>query len=360
MVPNEGSCAEVALPSERRRHISAREGLIDGGAAASDSRRRAHASITEGAALNQQKMYFPLGFPIRIVTNHASVLAAADQSWSKFMPAFDRTPLEILIEVLPDPIGMRVMPPAPTCTIKGGLIVQEADEHNFVIADLHAGWAVGRVSELTARSHSYFCYHLLEGTVLSMLATLHCVPLHAACVQIAGKGVLICGNSGDGKSTLAFAGARAGWTYVSDDATYLPIERRDRMVVGNCHKVRFRPSAAQLFPELSGRRITPRAAGKPSIEVPTSEWHDLACANSTVIDAIVFLNRGSDDEQQLIPRQASSVCDWFKQHIIPSPEFGPMQEATLARLLKANVFELRYRDLPWGIARLQQLAENGI
>jgi hypothetical protein len=316
---------------------------------------------TQRAGLKLEKMYFPLGFPVRIVTNHASVLAAADRSWSSFMPVFHRPPLEILVEVREGPVAIPLLPPAPRYSLKENLMVQEADAQNFIVADLRLGRAVGRVTEMTARCLSYFRYHFLEGTALAMLATLHCVPIHGACVRVAGKGILICGDSGDGKSTLAFAGARAGWTYVSDDATYLPIERNDRLVVGNCHQIRFRPSAAQLFPELTRRRITPRASGKPSIEVPTSEWPDILCANAAFIDSIVFLNRRSADEQRLIPLRASTVWGWFKQHlIILRSESSVAQEAALARLLTASVFELRYRDLPWGIDRLQQLAVNGV
>jgi hypothetical protein len=319
----------------------------------------AYPDVTQRASLKLEMMYFPLGFPVRIVTNYASVLAAADRSWSSFMPVFHRAPLEILVEVRQNPVAIPLLPPAPKYSLKGHLMLQEADAHNFIVADLRVGRAIGRVTEMTARSLSYLRYHFLEGTALAMLATLHCIPIHGACVRIAGKGILICGDSGDGKSTLSFAGARAGWTYVSDDVTYLPIERNDRLVVGNCYQVRFRPSAAQLFPELARRRITPRASGKPSIEVSTSEWPDISCANAASVDAIVFLNRRSADEQQLLPLQASTVWEWFKQHLILRDDSSEIQEAALARLLTASLFELRYRDLPWGIDRLQRLAENG-
>ncbi len=319
----------------------------------------ANPGVHQRGSLMLERMYFPLGFPVRIVTNHARVLAAADRSWSSFEPVFHHPPLEILVDVSQDSAAIPLLPPAPKYRLRGNLIVQEADANNFIIADLQVGRAMGRVTEMTAHCLSYFRYHFLEGTALSMLATLHCVPIHGACVRVAGKGMLICGDSGDGKSTLAFAGARAGWTYISDDAAYLPIERNDRLVVGNCHQVRFRPSAAQIFPELAGRPITPRASGKPSIEVSTSEWPDLSCAGAASIDAIVFLNRRTLDEQQLVPLQASAVWDWFQQHFICTSESSTAQEVALARLLTAPLFELRYRDLPWGVDRLHQLAESG-
>jgi len=185
------------------------------------------------------------------------------------------------------------------------------------------------------------------------------LPVHGACVSAAGKGVLLCGDSGEGKSTLAYAGARSGWTYVSDDATYIPMNRADRLATGNCAQIRFRPSGVALFPELAGKPITPRAAGKPSIEVRTSEWPEIATASTTSVDYILFLNRGFADPQELVPLQTSSVLPWFKQHLLSPPDTRVKQEQTLERLLSAAVFELRYHDVGWAIDRINELAKKG-
>ncbi len=64
--------------------------------------------------------------------------------------------------------------------------------------------------------------------------------------------VMLCGDSGAGKTTLSYACARAGWTYICDDASYLLNSGTDRTVMGTCNQVRFRPPAVELFPELLG------------------------------------------------------------------------------------------------------------
>jgi hypothetical protein len=309
--------------------------------------------------LHFEAMHFPLGFPVRVLSNSADVLAAAHESWSAFHPVFHRGPLEILFDVKPGNGTSATLPPAPAHMQKESLLVQVADIDNFFIADLKQGRAMCRVTKATTASSKYFRYHFMEAAALCMLSALRAVAVHSACVRIGGKGVLLCGESGDGKSTLAFAGSRTGWTYVTDDATYVPLDRDDRLVVGNCNQVRFRPSAAEIFPELAGRAMTPRAAGKPSIEVRTSEWPDLAVANSAFVDHIVFLNRNWVDAQELVPVRMSSVWPWFSQSLLSTGESRLAQERALTRLLGAGIYELRYRDLGWAIERLNQLAVTG-
>lgn len=309
--------------------------------------------------LNCEKIYFPLGYPVRVVCNSHRVLEAADQSWGHFQAKFHGEPLEFQLEVRSGAEPNEGFPPTPAHMLHGSLLLEIADTDNFFIADLKRGRAMGRVTPAAVAGARYLRYFFLEAAALCMISTTRAVAVHAACMQTGGKGVLLCGDSGEGKSTLAYAGARAGWTYVSDDATYIPMDRDDRLAMGNCTKIRFRPSGAVLFPELAGRPVTPRAAGKPSIEVQTSEWPELKTANSTQVDHIVFLNRRYADTQELVSLRTSTVLPWFTQHLISPPEKRPAQEATLSRLLSAEVFEIRYRDLGWAIDRINELARKG-
>jgi hypothetical protein len=306
-----------------------------------------------------EAVFFPLGFPLRVVSNSLEILAAAEQSWGCFPPAFSNEPFELRIGVSRNDDSDMTVPPAPLHSFNGDLLVNAADTDNFCITDLKKGRAVGWVSKITASSTSYLRYHILEAAALSMIATLRAVALHGACVRSGKSGVLLCGDSGAGKSSLSFAGARAGWTFVCDDSSYLVLDRDDRLVVGNCHQVRFRPSAVELFPEIEGRPITPRATGKPSIEVRTSEWPELSTAGEAQVEHIVFLNRSQSDRQELVSVPPATVLPWFTQHLMATGGARLAHEAALSRLLQAGVFELRYRNLEWAIERIDQLAVRG-
>lgn len=304
-----------------------------------------------------QAVFYPLGFPIRILSNSPSILHAADQSWGSFKPIFQYPPLELRIGVKSARTD-GALPPSPTYRLRDNLMMNSADADNFTVANLRTGRALGWVTETTAASPQYLRYHFLEGVALSMISALRAVAVHGACVLVNGAGILLCGDSGAGKSTLAYAGARSGWTYINDDASYLLLDRDDTLVVGNYNKIRFRPSAAILFPEIEGRPITPRAAGKPSIEVQTSEFPEIATASSAVINQVIFLNRDST-QNEVVRLSPSDVRPWFLQHLLANPASRKTHEDAISRLLTGQIFELRYQDLNWAIQRVNQLSSEG-
>ena len=132
-----------------------------------------------------------------------------------------------------------------------------------------------------------------------------------------------------------------------------------RVGTGNCHHVRFRPSAAELFPELQGwtLRRGPRANRRSSF--PTGPMSHVTRAQSTHIDFIVFLNRRAGGAPELRPYRADVARQWMRQGLYGSPESLAAQYGTIERLLTAEVFELRYTDLDWAIDRLLTLVREG-
>ena len=313
--------------------------------------------VLSNVELPLRATFFPLGFPVEIATNSAAVLAAAEQSWRLFRPQFDYAPLRFELGVAEDELETGDLPPAPVCRVRDHLLTNVADSRNFIACDLKHGFAFGWVTRATVDSPLYLRYHFLETAVLAMLTTLRATALHAACVAPYGRGMLLCGDSGAGKSSLAFAGARSGWTYISDDASYLPLDRKDRLVVGNSHQIRFRDSGVQLFPELEGRSITPRATGKPSIEVSTLEFPELITSDSARVEYIVFLNRRNAAIPGLHSFSRESALRWFLQASVLSA--GAASEVAVQNLVGVELFELRYTDLDWAVERLEHLAATG-
>ena len=228
----------------------------------------AETSLLPQIELPLRATYSPLGFPLDVFSNSPAVLAAAEESWKSFLPKFAHTHMEIRISVQGDENDDATLPPTPVCCMQSNLFLCVADAHNFMVCDFNNNRSFGTITPATAGSLQYFRYHFLEAAALTTITSLHAAPVHAACVCPLGIGVLLCGDSGVGKSSLAYAGARAGWSFVCDDSSYLLLDGVDPVVIGNSHKIRFRSSGVKLFPELDGKPITPRVVGKPSIEVP--------------------------------------------------------------------------------------------
>jgi hypothetical protein len=301
-------------------------------------------------------IFYPYGFAAEIITNAQEVLDAASESWGHFHQRYTRPALQLHVVISED--SSLDCPPHPTVRAQRYILSIVADAHNQAVCDLKGGFASAWLSQSILNYRSYLRYHFVEAAVLALLSTSYVTAIHAACVSLHGQGMLLCGDSGAGKSSLAYACARAGWTYTSDDASYLLENANPPRVIGNSHQVRFRPSAKELFPELHGRDLTPRAEGKPSIEVPTSEFPNIITADETQVQSIIYLNRQPSAIAELVPLPKEIAMERFYQSLYPVEEIRERKLSALQPLLDLEIYELRYRDLHHAIDRLEQLARS--
>ncbi len=305
-----------------------------------------------------RETFYPLGFPLEIETNSEEVLTCGAASWHSFVKLFDTKPIRVRIGVRKS--GSSECPPTPVCRVQEHLASNIADAENFAVSDLSQGFAYMWLSDAAVAHRNYLRYFFLESTALSLLATSHATAIHAGCVELAGSGILLCGDSGAGKSSLSYACARAGWTYISDDASFLVNHRTDHLVVGNCNIARFRPSAVELFSELEGRDVIQRAqAGKPSIELNTLPLRNISISYTSHVSHIVFLNRCNVKRQELVTFPAEVARYSMHQVLYSMPATRKVQIAMIDNLLDFGVLELRYTDFDWAIKRLARLAEEG-
>jgi hypothetical protein len=308
----------------------------------------------EAPELTLQSRFYPLGFPVDLHTNSAAVLQMYAASWSSFGPRYDTEPIQVDVHLSPS--ESPECPPTPAFRMTLPLMVSIADQENYSVVDLGRGTTQICITDAAMRHPLYASYFFLESAAACHIATRHATVVHAACVEWNGRGMLLCGESGAGKSTLAYACARAGFGYITDDATFLLSDGLDRMVTGNSRKVRLRPESATLFPEMKDLAITPRAAGKPSVEIATG--CNLISLDETRVEAIVFLNR-STQREELIPYAKDAVREFMRKSGFGMNEQRARQYRSLEQLLRAPVYEMHYKDLPWAIARLKTLAQDG-
>jgi hypothetical protein len=310
----------------------------------------------DGPELTLETTLFPLGFPMRILTNSPEVLRLCRLKWGFFKQEFDTDPMETHIHVIET--QSRECPPTPAYHVMENMLLMAVDAENICVAQYPRGKTRMVVSSAAVAHPAYFSQTFLEAAPACQIGTRLTTPIHAACVAIDGRGILLCGDSGAGKTSLSYACARAGWQFISDDTSYLILNDTGRRVLGNCHLVRFRPSAAHLFPEIAGAEITPRMFGKPSIELRTSIWPDIEVARYANVDFIVFLNRRKAATADLVPYRKDVVRCYLRQVLFGSSQTKLAQQAAIERLLKAEVFELRYQSLDRAITRMERLVRE--
>jgi hypothetical protein len=297
--------------------------------------------------------FYPAGFPLRIVTNSAHVLQAAAESWAAFPREFDTAPLEFHVVVESAGEASR----EPRVRKRAHLLHFVSDAHNFAIGDCQTRTASFHLSEATVADHAALRWFYLEALAYMMLTQRHVVSLHAGCVARNGEGILICGKSGSGKSTLSFACARAGFTFVSDDCTWLPLEAAESVAIGKPHMVRFRADAARHFPELEGRPANLHPNGKRSLELPTSLFPGVHTASRCRIQHLVFLDRESEGAARLDRMESADAIPLLLADL-PSygPEVNEAHERTIDRLAALPCWQLRYRSLDDAIRLLSGLS----
>lgn len=301
-------------------------------------------------------VHYPLGFPTSLTTNSPSVLAAAEKSWAPFPSLFNEPPLDIRIAVT---AGAPTTHTPPTIRGRDHLVTLVADSNNFAVCDHSARSGFCWASSSVVEDQSYFRWHFLEAMVYLLLTQLHLTPVHGAFVSRNGTGVLLCGAAGSGKSTLSLACARAGWTFLSDDTSYLLRRSKagqENLVLGKPHELRIREDVADLFPELSGQEPAVTANGKRAIEVTTAELPNMTVGFRHTADALVFLERDGTKLAGLSPVSEASAVDRLCAEIaFLGSEIRHEQMASLERLATKSTFTLRYSTLDSAVAALEDL-----
>jgi HPr Serine kinase C-terminal domain len=304
-----------------------------------------------------RETFYPLGFPLEVFTNSEEVLAAAGESWGLFHLRYALPAVRLYVAVLPG--GTSECPSLSTVRGQRNLVIRVADQANFSISDISAGFSYAWVTAAAVAHRAHFRYDFLEAMGWDVLQPAHFTPIHAACVQLTNRGVLLCGDSGAGKSSLAYTCAREGWEFLSDDSCRLIRRSNSRTVVGNPYQIRFRDSGVRLFPELKDRRITRRMNGKLSIELRTACIPAIKTVTESSIEFIVFLKRGEKGPPRLAPLSREVALGWFHKVINwGTTAMRDEQAASLARLLDVPIYELRYNDLRAAAAQLETMARG--
>jgi len=242
---------------------------------------------------------------------------------------------------------------------------------------LAGGFSFGWFTPAVVGDVGFFRYHFLDLMAGMLLAPVHYAIVHAACVAYRDTGFLLCGHSGAGKSTLAYGCSQRGWTFISDDASYVPLRFPSRAVVGNPLLLRLRENAPDLFPQLQNRLVILRQNGEFGFELPTDTLPGLTRAFQANIDNVVFLDRRPSGPARLLPYskeearfRLENVLDYTlackgrdnaegsTDGVLTNAEVRGRQKAAVSELLTARVHELTYSALDEAIDCLEELA-NG-
>jgi hypothetical protein len=286
--------------------------------------------------------YFPMGQSIHIAANSRLIHATAESIWSRFRPMSNKSEVSLQVEI--DSGHSRESVGAPILRAREHLVSMVADSRNFVNADLRAGFAFGHFTHDLVADADYWRYYFLEPLVYLLVGACSFTYLHASCISRNGRAIVLCGDSGAGKTCLAFACGLRGWTFHSGDAT--AILRSDvRRIVGRPFEIRFRGNARDLFKELRDFPPALRPNNKYDIEIDPVHA-GLKTAPEALASHIVFLNRNPvSAKASITPFPRDEARRRLEQDICFGDEtIRKAQRTALVAFLSLPVWQLNYSD----------------
>jgi hypothetical protein len=124
--------------------------------------------------------------------------------------------------ILAPPAGKRNGAPPIRMLNGAGFLGSATDTSTFAVLSPVDRTAVIFVSRDMLRSPYHVRYELIEFAVFTLASRAqHLVPLHAACVGLEGRGVLLMGPSGAGKSTVALQCLSEGFDFLAEDSVFV-------------------------------------------------------------------------------------------------------------------------------------------
>jgi len=205
--------------------------------------------------------------------------------------------------------------------------------------------AVIAVSRGMLRHEYHVRYELLEFAVFTLAARAQgLVPLHAACVGLGGRGVLLMGDSGAGKTTAALGCLIRGFELVSEDSAF--VARHSMLATGVANFLHVRRESLGLLPRsvaaiLRGSPEIRRRSGVVKLEIDARRAPFRLAPKPVAVKALVFLtakvpNRG----EALVPLRRSEIVRRLaaaQPYAAGRPEWNDF----VRRLGSVPTFELR-------------------
>lgn len=232
----------------------------------------------------------------------------------------------------------------------GHLVFALLEPKSFLTFDLLRKEVFGVISPAAAKDFHFWNVQLLPIALGLLGTTVGVAPLHCACLDSNGSGLLVAGDSGAGKSTLTAALAKRRLAVVSDDWTYVSYRPGRLVAHGMYAPIKLLPDSVRYFPEL--RRNTPRKTlnGELAYEVNAAKVFHSSVKACSAPKWLLFLERAFAPGCHFVPCRPGHATQYFEKNAekLPAelPEAAEARSEIIRQISKCQSWILRTGDDP--------------
>ncbi|WP_353071320.1 hypothetical protein [Tunturiibacter gelidiferens] len=226
---------------------------------------------------------------------------------------------------------------------------------NIFVFDILRRTVNASISTVAARNSRFWKEKLVPISLGVLGAAMGMVPMHCACLESDGDGLLIAGLSGAGKSTLSVALSQEGFSYVSDDWTYISQFRSSLVAHGTSAPVKLLPDAVSHFPGLTRYKLQTSMNGELAYEINIAETFGTRIERACEPRWLIFLERTRQSGAKFTTVTSCKAHSYLDSSMERLPvqlfEASAMRDLTVEAVSRLPCWLFRYGGTPRFAAR---------
>jgi hypothetical protein len=244
----------------------------------------------------------------------------------------------------------RLEPPPLDMICGGGFLGGATESSDFVVLSPNERSALVVVSSKMLKFPYHTRYEMIEFAVFTLAARAQrLVSLHAACVGLNGRGLLLMGPSGAGKTTVALQSVLQGLDFLAEDAVFVAPDTLLATGVANYLHVRadsLRWIERNRAVAIRHSPVIRRRSGVKKFELDLRRGGYRLAASALRIGAVMFLSPQKAGKGPLLRRlpgaRLAAELAKLQAYAANQPEWPTFSK----RIAGLDAFELRRGDHP--------------
>lgn len=298
-------------------------------------------TVRQNVNSHYEKSYEPFGFYLKVVTNSAAVITAADMSFGRFPTSTEKSSPDITFLLTEtDPLSKGL--PSTKFRLVGHMAYQTMEEFASMTVDCERGFVEAQISQSVIDNQPFFRWHFLELAFFLMMPTRGFMGTHGAALVKGDTAVILRAQSGGGKTTLTYAGARSKYQALAEDVVW--IDQHQQLCWGMPWSFHLLPDAKALFPELAPYEPVLQTNQEMKLEVNLETIRPGCTTTSAKIGPVVLLERQPGTFSHLQPVELPEAKQLWLAGAAGNEMDFPDYDIYIDQLLENNAYRLYFGD----------------